>query len=115
MSADPQGVLMGGAKCPSCGARVFWAHHHKTKKRAMVDPEPMPTGNVLVEGSMYHVLKAERVETLSLFGDEPEVGQGLERWLPERHAHRYVLHFVTCSDPQGLHRCETCHQSPCTC
>jgi len=36
------------ARCSSCGARLIWAQHSKTKKPAPITADPKDNGNVLV-------------------------------------------------------------------
>jgi hypothetical protein len=50
--------------CRSCRAPVMWLDNAKTGKRAPIDRDPVPTGNIVVlGGGQYQTLgTAERVE-----------------------------------------------------
>lgn len=65
--------------CRSCGAPILWRETH-AGKRMSIDPEPHPDGNVVIEGEIAEVLKAEHLARLG--GD----------------VLRYRSHFVTCAN-----------------
>ena len=63
--------------CRSCGAPILWRETH-AGRRMPIDPEPVADGNVVIEGDIAEVLKAEHLARLG--GDVP----------------RYRSHFATC-------------------
>ena len=53
--------------CRSCGAPILWRETH-AGRRMPIDPEPVADGNVVIEGDIAEVLKAEHLARLG--GDE---------------------------------------------
>lgn len=93
------------ATCDGCDAEVRYLENDKTGKRAPVNVDPDPSGNVTIpERGKYHVMtKAEKEDAApSLFDAGPPTD-------------RYTLHFATCPRANHFRRCGTCHQSPCRC
>ena len=69
-------------QCRSCHAPILWLVNTTTQKRAPIDAEPTPDGNILVMGNgTYRVLKANE-------RDDP----------PEGSYTRHTNHFQTCPD-----------------
>lgn len=71
------------ATCSSgnCGARIIWTLTERTGKRAPVDAEPNPAGNLILLPSPHGAPTSKVADLL----DDPD-------------APRYMPHFATCPD-----------------
>lgn len=75
--------------CRSCGAPIRWREHHRTKRLAPIDAEPVTAGAgdlVLLNGGRYAVGLA----VLEL-GDVVELGD-------DGAPARFTSHYATCPD-----------------
>lgn len=64
--------------CKACGKQIYWCVYPKTGKRAPIDTEVDPKGNIIVSSNGTYRFKTA-----------DDVGEQL-----------HLNHFVTCSQPQ---------------
>jgi hypothetical protein len=67
--------------CRSCGAEIRWSIT-ETGKRIPLDPDPSPTGNIRLDFTTAHVLRAD----------------------DDYQGPRYVSHFATCPNASAHRR-----------
>jgi hypothetical protein len=80
---------MSSPTCRSCGASVYWLKHHETGKLAPIDAEPVPDGNIVIEGETYKILAKDLLALAEGFGDD----------IP-----RHKNHFATCPNAATHHK-----------
>lgn len=91
MTAELRGVedALAGCRRPGCGTPILWLRHAGTGRRAPIDADPAPDGNIVIdlEQGEYAVLAGERLTRLRDDGAELRLN-----------------HFVTCKNPPGKGR-----------
>lgn len=83
------GVVSGSSSCRSCQRPVVWAVS-EAGKNIPIDPEPKPTGNLVLLTSM----RDGRIYIQARAFDAEQ----------DADLQRYVSHFVTCPDAKRFRR-----------
>lgn len=94
------------ATCEGCGAQIVWRFAEGTGRRAPINAEPDPKGNIMVvrDTGAYRVLTKQAMADMEGTLFEQAVRND-----------RYTSHFATCPKAEHFKRCGKCHKTPCVC